>query len=305
MIVDVAGNMKFRTTVLALPLVMGACASSYEPPLPTLPSPQQLPEPPRMVVAPPDTLPDLPAEDPIKAAVAAAKKGLVKPRRDWFKGLTYMPHYHPNHGYLLFIAEGSATSLEFMKREVNGKMTCPDGGVILSPSWTQVGGGASESWILQVKAKMQAEGNKQIRCEITTNRAPSGYTVVFQTVPIGSPAHISKVRWADPYNFLAADNGVQSAPICQGTDGNYRITGNLGAFGLTSGSISNDGAHTCIRFPPSAAFDLPAAWLVEGDQERPASPSTINGAYLIDGVPPVIELRTDNATIRIERLEKK
>jgi hypothetical protein len=27
----------------------------------------------------------------------------------------------------------------------------------------------------------------------------------------------------------------------------------------------------------------------------------IDGAYLIDGVPPVIELRTDTATLRIER----
>ena len=98
---------------------------------------------------------------------------------------------------------------------------------------------------------------------------------------------------------------MESRPVCQGTDINYRITGDLCAFGLTSTSISNDGAHTCIRFPPSAAFDLPAAWLVEGDSERPASPSTVNGAYLIDGVPPVIELRTDNATLRIERLERK
>jgi hypothetical protein len=150
---------------------------------------------------------------------------------------------------------------------------------------------------------MRAEGNGQIRCSITTNRGP--YTVVFKTMPVNSPAHISTVRWEDPYNFLAPDNGVKSAPICQGTDVNYRLTGDAGAFGLTSASISNDGAQTCIRFPPSAGFDLPAAWLVEGDQERPASPATINGAYVIDGVPPIIELRTDHATIRIERLERK
>ena len=303
MIVDVAGNMKFRTTVLALPLVMGACASSYEPPLPTLPSPQQLPEPPRMVVAVPDTLPEMPTEDPVRAAISASKTGLIKPRKDWFKGLTYAPPYHPNHGYVVYVAEGGMSKVELMKREIPQTTTCPDGGVILSQVWTSMGAGATESWILQTKAKMQAEGNRQIHCTVVTNRG--AYNIVFQTVAVGSPAHVSTVRFSDPYNLLAPDNGVQSSPICQGTDGNYRITGNLGAFGLTSGSISNDGAHTCIRFPPSAAFDLPAAWLVEGDQERPASPSTINGAYLIDGVPPVIELRTDNATIRIERLEKK
>lgn len=293
--------MKFRTAILLLPLFAGACASSYEPPLPTLPSPQQLPVVP-VVELPPDTLPEMPAENPVKAAAGAVANGLVKPRKAWFKGLAYVPPYHPNHGYLVYTAEGGQTNFEFRKREIPQTATCQDGGVIMSLLWTQTGSGASESWILQAKAKMRAEGNGQIMCSITTNRGP--YTVIVKTMAISSPAHIAKVRWDDPYDFLASDNGVKSAPICQGTDVNYRMTGDLGAFGLTTASISNDGAQTCIRFPPSAGFDLPAAWLVEGDNERPASPATINGSYLIDGVPSVIELRTDNATLRIERLER-
>jgi hypothetical protein len=298
--------MKFHpAAVLALPFLAGACASSgYEPPLPTLPSPAHAPPPVvPVVVAPPETLPDLPPEDPVKAASAALRGGLVKPRREWFKGLAYVPPYHPNHGYLVYVAEGSQTNLQFGKREIPETATCQDAGVILSVAWTQTGSGASESWMLQAKAKVQGEGNGQIRCSVTTNRGP--YTVFFKTMPVSSPAHIATVRWSDPYDFLAPDNGVKSAPVCAGTDGNYRLTGDLGAFGLTPGRVTNDGAHTCLRFPPSAAFDLPAAWLVEGDAERPASPQTINGAYLIDGVPPVIELRTDHATIRIERLQRK
>ena len=288
--------MKFRTAILALPLFAGACASSYEPPLPTLPSPQQLPALP-VAGQPPDMLPDLPKEDPIKASSGAMAKGLVKPRHEWFKGVTYAPPYHPNHAYLVYIPEGGKTSFQFGKREIPQVANCQDGGVILSTVWTQTGSGASESWVLDIKAKVRAPRQT---CSITTSRGI--YVVVVQPT---TSTHTMIVRWSDPYEFLAPDGGLPSAPVCQGTDINYRISGDLGAFGLTSSSISNDGAHTCIRFPPSAAFDLPAAWLVEGDQERPASPSTINGAYLIDGVPPVIELRTDTAAIRIERLERK
>src|SRR5690242_16167702 len=42
-----------------------------------------------------------------------------------------------------------------------------DGGVILSTVWTQTGAGASESWVLDIKAKMQAPRQT---CSITTNR---------------------------------------------------------------------------------------------------------------------------------------
>src|SRR5690242_19662814 len=94
-----------------------------------------------------------------------------------------------------------------------------NGGVILSTVWTQT-------------------------CSITTNRGV--YIVVVQ---VTAGTHTMIVRWSDPYGFLAPDNGLPSAPVCQGTDGNYRTTGDLGAFGLTSSSISNDGAQTCIRFP--------------------------------------------------------
>ena len=256
-----------------------------------------------MAIAPPDTLPELPKEDPIKAAASAMSKGLVTPRKEWFKGLTYMPPYHPNHGYVVYIPEGQKTSFVFGKREIPESALCegvmPEGSEmpgIMSTAWTQQGSGASESYVLDIKVKMTAPRQK---CSITTNRGV--YIVIVQPT---TSTHTMKVQWSDPYNFLAGDNGVKSAPICQGSDVNYRVTGDLGAFGLTSNSITNDGAQTCIRFPPSAAFDLPAAWLVEGDTERPASPATINGAYLIDGVPPVIELRTDNATLRIERLER-
>jgi hypothetical protein len=294
-----------RKAVLTLPFLVGACASSYEPPLPTLPSPQQLPALP-VVEAPPDTLPEMPAEDPIKAAAAALSKGLVKPRSDWFKGVTYAPPYHPNHAYLVYIPEGQKTSFQFAKREIPEGALCegvmPEGTAtedapgIMSTAWTPMGTGASETWVLDIKVKMTAPRQT---CTITTNRGI--YIVVVQPT---TKTHTMKVQWSDPYKFLAPDNGVQSAPICRGADINYRITGDAGAFGLTSASISNDGAQTCIKFPPSAAFDLPAAWLIEGDSERPATPSTINGAYLIDGVPPVIELRTDHATLRIERLER-
>jgi hypothetical protein len=287
-----------QPAVLALPLLAGACASSrYEPPLPTLPSPQRLPAPPAAGIEPPDTLPDLPPEDPVRAASGALTKGLVKPRREWFKGVAYAPPYHPNHAYLVYIPEGGKTSFQFGRREIPQVATCQDGGVILSTAWTQTGGGATESWVLDVKAKMRAPRQT---CSITTSRGV--YVVVVQTT---ASTHTMIVRWSDPYGFLAPDNALPSAPVCAGTDINYRMTGDPGAFGLTPGGVSNDGAHTCIRFPPSAAFDLPAAWLVEGDRERPASPATINGAYLIDGVPPIIELRTDTATLRIERLERK
>jgi hypothetical protein len=255
---------------------------------------------------PPDTLPELPKEDPIKAAAGALAQGLVTPRKAWHKGITYEPPYHPNHAYLIYIPEGGKSSLQFGKREIPEQALCegvlPEGAAtednpgIMSTTWTAMGSGASESWVLDIKVKMQAPRQT---CTITTNRGI--YIVVVQPT---KTTHTMKVQWSDPYNFLAPDNGVQSAPICRGTDVNYRFTGDPGAFGIAPGSISNDGAHTCIRFPPSAAFDLPAAWLIEGDTERPASPSTINGAYLIDGVPAVIELRTSNATLRIERLER-
>lgn len=293
--------MTLRTAALLLSLAAGACVPAYQPPLRTLPSPQQLPPPP-MTALPPDTLPALPPENPLRAASSALKAGLVTPRKAWFKGLAYVPPYHPNHGYLVYAAEGMQTNLEFARREIPLTATCQDGGVIVSLAWTQTGSGASEAWILQAKPRMIADGNGLVRCSITTSRGP--YTVFLKTMPAGSPAHIATVRWDDPYGFLAPDNGAQSAPVCRGSDVNYRVTGDLGAFGLTSASVSNDGAQTCIRFPPSAGFDLPAAWLVEGESERPASPATINGAYLIDGVPPVIELRTDHARLRIERLER-
>ena len=292
-----------RNAALTLPFLLGACASSYEPPLPTLPSPQQVPAVPVAETTPPDTLPELPPEDSVKAATAALSKGLVKPRSEWFKGSTYAPPYHPNHDYLIYVPEGEKTILRFGKREIPEGDTCdgvmPEGSEmpgIMSTTWTQMGSGAAETWIFQIKVKMMAPRQT---CTITTNRGV--YIVVVQPT---TKTHTRKVQWTDPYNFLAPDNGVQSAPICRGTDANYRIIGDPGAFGLSSESISNDGAHTCIKFPPSAAFDLPAAWLIEGDSERPASPSTINNAYLIDGVPPVIELRTDHATLRIERLER-
>jgi hypothetical protein len=301
--------MTFRIAALALPFVLTACgtSSSYEPPLPTLPSPQHLPAPPvAAAVEMPDTLPELPKEDPVKATTAALSTGLVTPRREWYKGVTYSPPYHPNHGYLIYTPEGGSTSLQFGKREIPDGATCegvvPDEMAteenpgIMSTAWKSFGEGASESWVLDIKVKIMAPRQ---RCTITTNRGV--YIVVVQPT---QKTHTMKVQWSDPYNLLAPDNGIQSAPICRGTDANYRLTGNLGAFGVTTGSISNDGAHTCIKFPPSAGFDLPAAWLIEGENERPASPATINGAYLIDGVPPVIELRTDNATLRIERLER-
>src|SRR4051812_12869871 len=216
--------MKLSAVVLALPLFAGACAGPrFEPPLPTLPAPSPPLAPSSVqgiaqVVAPPDTLPEMPPENPVKAAVAALSGGLVTPRREWFKGLAYVPPYHPNHGYLIYVAEGSQTNLQFGKREIPETASCPDAGGILSLSWSHTGSGVAESWMLQVKAKMQAEGNGQIRCSITTSRAP--YTVFFKTMPVNSPAHVTTVRWSDPYRFLAPDDGRQSAPVCQGTDGN-------------------------------------------------------------------------------------
>lgn len=302
--------MKFRTAaVLALPFLAGACASSgHEPPLPTLPSPAHLPPVPVPVVIPdpvPDALPDLPPENPVRAAVAAQAKGVVTPRREWFKGVSYAPPYHPNNSYLVYVAEGEAVSVRFRPREVPSPVVCSDGGVILSTAWTQSGAGPTETWTLDVKARMRAGGDGRVRCRVATNFAERGYSLTLKTVPVGSRHHMQAVEWSDPYKILSTSRTVESRPVCQGSDGNYRVTGDLGAFGLSSSSISNDGAQTCIRFPPSASFDLPAAWLVEGDAERPASPQTINGSYLIDGVPPVIELRTDHATLRIERLHRK
>lgn len=300
--------MKFRTAVvLALPFLAGACASSsFEPPLPTLPSPQQLPPPPvaQGAGAVPDALPELPPENPVRAAAAAQSSGEKSPRREWYKGVTYAPPYHFNNAYLVYVAEGETMGVRFRPREIPSPVVCSDGGVILSTAWTQSGEGATETWTLDIKARMRAGGNGRVRCRVATNFAPRGYFLNVKTVAAGSAHHVQAVEWTDPYELLSTANFVESRPVCRGTDGNYRISGDLGAFGLTSSSISNDGAQTCIRFPPTAAFDLPAAWLVEGESERPASPSTINGAYLIDGVPPVIELRTDNATLRIERLER-
>ena len=247
-----------------------------------------------------------PKEDPIKATAAAMATGLVTPHSQWNKGLTYAPPYHPNHGYLIYTPEGRSTSLMFRKREIPLEGSCegqvpvdmqtPENPGIIDATWRNQGSGASESWIFDIRVKMTAPRQT---CTITTNMGI--YTVVVQPT---TKTHTQRVEWSDPYSLLAPDNGIQSAPICRGSDVNYRVTGNIGAFGITSGSISNDGAHTCIKFPPSAGFDFPAAWLIEGENERPASPATINGAYLIDGVPPVIELRTDTATLRIERLER-
>lgn len=281
-----------RLTAVGLPLLLAACAGpEYRPPLPTLPTAASLPAP---VVrrAPPDTLPVMAAEDPVKATFAALSDGLVKPRREWFKGVTYTPPYHPNHSYLVYIPEGNSTVFMFGPGEKPQPALCSDGGAILSQAWSSMGVGPSKSWVWTVKAKMTAPRQD---CTVTTNRGI--YSVVIQPT---TKTHTSKVRWSDPYGFLT-EADPETPDVCTKADVNYTLAGNEGAFGLRVGDVSNDGNHTCIQFPQSAAFDLPAVWLIEGESERPATPSTIDGAYVIDGVPPVIELRTDNATIRIER----
>lgn len=282
-----------RTTLLAS-LLMAGCASQpeYKPPLPTLPSSASLPAPVAIRPPPPDVLPQLPAEDPVKASFAALREGMIKPRREWFKGVTYSPPYHPNHSYLIYVPEGDSTVVQFSPGEQPEPATCPDGGQILSESWSSIGQEPRKSWLWTVKVKMTAP---RMQCTITTNRGP--YIIVIQPT---TKTHTSKVRFSDPYGFLEEADPT-TPEICPKQDINYVLTGNEGAFGLRPGDISNNGKHTCIRFPQSAAFDLPAAWLVEGEQQRPASPATIDGAYVIDGVPPVIELRTDSATLRIER----
>jgi hypothetical protein len=284
-------------SVLVAALLMGGCASqpAYQPPLPTLPSsPPVLPEPVVARIPPPDVLPQLPPEDPVKASMAALREGIIKPRREWFKGVTYAPPYHPNHSYLIYIPEGNGSVFQFSPGEQpdeNGA-TCPDGGSILDESWSSTGVGPGKSWLWTVKVRMTAPA---IQCSLTTNRGP--YIIVIQPT---TKTHISKIQFSDPYSFLS-EADPETPEICPKMDVNYVLTGNEGAFGLRPGDISNNGKHTCIRFPQSAAFDLPAAWLVEGDKERPATPATIDNAYVIDGVPPVIELRTDSATLRIER----
>jgi type IV secretory pathway VirB9-like protein len=284
--------MRLRAAVLLLPLFAAACAGpQYRPPLPTLPSSASLPARP-VRPPPPDTLPRLAPEDPVKASFAALSEGLVKPRREWFKGVTYMPPYHPNHSYLVYIPEGGVSTFQFSPGEKPQPATCADGGVILSQSWSSLGVGPSKSWVWSVKARMTAPRQD---CTVTTNRGI--YSVVIQPT---TRTHTSRVRWSDPYGFLS-EADPDTPELCARTDINYRLAGDEGAFGLRPGDVSNDGSHTCIRFPQSAGFDLPAVWLVEGDNERPASPAMIDGAYLIDGVPPVIELRTDAATLRIER----
>lgn len=281
-----------RLTLSALPLIVGACAGpEYRAPLPTSPTTVSLPAP-MARPAPPDVLPALAPEDPVKATFAALSDGLVKPRREWFKGVTYMPPYHPNHSYLVYIPEGNSTAFQFSAGEKPQPATCSDGGMILSQSWSSMGVGASKSWVWTVKSKMTAPRQD---CTVTTNRGI--YSIVVQPT---TKTHTSKVRWSDPYGFLS-EADPETPDICTPADVNYTLAGDDGAFGLRVGDVSNDGSHTCIRFPQSAAFDLPAVWLIEGESERPATPSMINGAYLIDGVPPIIELRTDNATIRIER----
>ena len=106
----------------------------------------------------PDALPELPPENPVKAAVAAQAKGVVTPRREWFKGVTYAPPYHANNSYLVYVAEGEAVSVRFCPREIPSPVVCSDGGVILSTARTQSGAGATETWTLDIKARMRAEG---------------------------------------------------------------------------------------------------------------------------------------------------
>ena len=284
-----------RAAVLLLSCLSGACSPSpgYQPPLPTLPSaaaslPVLAARPP-----PPETLPKLPPEDPVRATVTALRDGLVKPRREWFKGVTYTPPYHPNHSYLVYIPEGAVSTFEFTPGEKPRPAYCGDGGVILSQSWSHLGTGPSKAWVWHVKAKMTAPRQT---CTVTTSRGI--YRVVIQ--PTAS-THTPAVHWSDPYGFLSPADPAAPEMICQKADINYAFAGDPGAFGLRPGDVSNDGMHTCIQFPQSAGFATPAVWLIEGDQARPASPTMINGAYLVDGVPAVLELRTDTATLRIER----
>lgn len=287
--------MRRAAAFLILPLIAGCASSKYEAPLPTLPSASlQLPRAPARPPLP-DTLPKLPAEDPVKAIAGATKDGLVKPRREWFKGLTYMPPYHPNHGYLVYIPFGLSSTFEFSPGEKPQDATCSDSsGNIIAPSWSSMGVGAGKKWVFQVKVTMEPPFPRQ-DCTVLTTRGI--YSIYVQGT---RSTHTAKVRWSDPYGVLSEADPEAPEPCAQ-ADIDYALSGDPGAFGLRPGDVSNDGRHTCLRFPQSAGFDLPSVWLIEGDQERPASPTMIDGAYRIDGVPRVIELRTDNATLRIER----
>jgi hypothetical protein len=126
------------------------------------------------------------------------------------------------------------------------------------------------------------------------------YHVVVRTTTV---THHQLVRFSDPYGFLS-DGDPEAMELCAGTDRDYALSGDVGAFGIDVSAVSNDGAHTCVRMPPNAGYDLPAVWLIDGDNKRPASPSLINGALMIDGVPRTMELRTDTVTLRIERVKK-
>ena len=284
-----------RKIVLGVPLLLAACASQpeYQPPLPTLPTSVSMPVP---VVrqAPPDVLPEMPKEDPVKATMAAAGEGIVKPRKDWFKGIVYKPPYHPHHSYLVYTPEGNTTVFMFQpgeKPQQDGA-SCDDGGQLIDANWSSMGNGAGRSYVMKLKVKVS---DVRRECTITTNAGI--YSVIVQSM---TKAHTRRVSWSDPYHFLSEPD--EEAPdICGGGDMNYTLEGDPGAFGIRLGDITNNGNHTCIRFPQSAAFDLPTVFLIEGDQERPASPSMIDGAWVIDGVPPIIELRSDTATIRIQR----
>ena len=244
-------QIRRQTTVAALALVVSGCADQeYRPPLPTLPTSVSLPAPVARRL-PPETLPDMAPEDPVKATFAALRDGVVKPRREWFKGVTYMPPYHPNHSYLVYVPEGNSTTFLFSAGEKPQPATCSDGGMILSQSWSSMGVGASKSWVWTVKAKMTAPRQD---CTVTTNRGI--YSVVIQPT---TKTHTSKVRWSDPYSFLS-EADPETPDICTPADTNYTLHGDDGAFGLRVGDVSNDGNHTCIRFPQSAAFSLPAVW---------------------------------------------
>lgn len=284
-----------RKMVLALPLLAGACATQpeYRAPLPALPTTVSLPVPVVRQV-PPEVLPELPKEDPIRATLAAGRQGIVSPHSEWFRGATYAPPYHPNHTYLVYTPEGQSTVFMFMAGEkpVSDGTSCDDAGQLLSPTWTSMGVGADRRYVLKIKTKV---AGPRLGCTITTNAGLYEVAVVSQT-----KARTSRVQWSDPYHFLSEPD-TDAPDICTAADMNYTLSGDPGAFGIRLGDVSNDGSHTCIRFPQSAAFDLPSVFLIEGDQERPASPSMIDGAYVIDGVPPIIELRSDNATIRLER----
>lgn len=284
-----------RKIVLGVPLLLAACAGQpeYQAPLPTLPTSVSMPVP---VVrpAPPEVLPEMPKEDPIKATTGAQAAGVIKPRRDWFKGIVYAPPYHPNHSYLVYTPEGSSTVFVFGQGEKpqQSGASCDDGGELIDIAWSSMGTGAAKSYVMRLKVKVS---DVRRECTITTNAGI--YSVMVQSM---TKAHTQRVKWSDPYHFLSEPD--EEAPdICNAADMNYTLSGDPGAFGIRLGDVSNNGNHTCIRFPQSAAFDLPTVFLIEGDQERPASPSMIDGAWVIDGVPPIIELRSDTATIRIQR----